>query len=109
MMMSQPEGMMDASATMEGMRSPLNPTDMAAMQEQGPQIDPERTTVRQILEMQGIDVDGPVMQLEKLMSQQVHNADIGNKMSAVAQAPPAANPLSGGMGPGEAGLDGLMH
>lgn len=89
-----------ADQTMESMRSPLNPTDMAAMQEQGPPIDPNQTTVREVLAMQGIDVDGPVSQLVKFSRKQMQNADMGNKMQAMGQSAPAPNPMDQKMGGG---------
>jgi hypothetical protein len=87
-----------ADQVMESMRSPLNPADLAVMNEQGPQIDPNTTTVRQLFEMQGINVDGPVIQLVHKLEQDVGNADMGNKVNAMAQAGPAQNPLEAKMG-----------
>lgn len=110
--MEQPPMGPDAGQVMDQMRSPMNPADMAAMSEQGPQIDPSTTTVRQLMEMQGINVDGPVSQLIEKVQEMEGNADMGNKMEAMAGAPPAPNPMTakmqqGGMPPGGGGSPGL--
>lgn len=112
-----PGGQPDAGQVMDNMRSPMNPTDMAAMQEQGPQIDPNTTTVRELMMMQGIDVDGPVSQLIQKVQEMEHNADPVNKAQAMAQAPPMHNPMQDKMGAmpqggpppgGDPGLDDIL-
>jgi hypothetical protein len=92
---------------MESMRSPLNPTDLAVMSEQqGQQIDPQRTTVRELFAMQGVDVDGPVIQLVQKMEKDMGNANPANKMQAMAQSAPAPNPMDAKMQGGSAGGPG---
>jgi len=96
--------------------SMMNPVDMAAMKQesqmgQGPMagLSPN-TTVREFLGKLGVDVDGPVSQLQKLVQDQVQKANPVSKMSNIAN-----NPAPGGGGgqapppmPDKAGLDALM-
>lgn len=82
-------------------RSMFNPDDLAAAATQG-QITPDMT-IRQFLEMNGMDVEGPVTQLVEWQMSQMDKADPLNKMKAIAgQGKPAggANMPMQGQPPG---------
>ena len=86
-------------------QSLLNPTDLAVMkQEMNPNM-----TVRDFLTQMGIDVDGPVTQLEQFAQKQVQNATAMGKMKNMAQAPPVGGPAPapGPTGP-PPGMDKLL-
>ena len=71
-------------SAMRSSESPLNPTDMMFRQSQGRGVGPD-TTIRQFLQSYGVDVDGPVSQLQKL----AQNARPQGKMQGMAGGRPA--------------------
>lgn len=99
-------GQPDARQAMEQNRSLLNPTDAAAMAQQG-KIRGDMS-VRELFANLGIDVDGPATQLIKFSQKQMENAKMGKKMQSMAAArpapePPAGGPAQGGPPPGGGG------
>lgn len=68
-------------------RSMLNPTDVAAMGATG-QIRPDMT-VREFLESQGVDVEGPVQQLRDLAGKQTQTATALGKARVMGAQRPA--------------------
>jgi len=67
---------------MDETKSMMNPTDLAGIAESG-EITPDMS-IRQFLEMNGMDVEGPVTQLVEWQMKQMENADPLNKMKAIA-------------------------
>jgi len=96
--MGMPQGGMQggppADQVMKQMRSPMNPTDIAAMGQEQP-VDMQNMTLGQFLKTRGLDVNGPVSQLVQFVQQSQQNANVGNKMKAMSQASPAEDPLAG--------------
>ena len=97
-------------------RSMLNPTDVAAMKQEGGLQ--AGMSVREFLGRFGVDVDGPVEQLTKLAQKQGQNANVLTKMQNIAGQPGAMGSKMGppGMGspapqgpPSAGGLQGLMR
>ena len=69
--------------------SVFNPVDAAAMKSPGHPmyIDPNKTTVRQYLEMNGMNLDGPVgPEFTKFAQSQASKANPINKMVGIGQA-----------------------
>jgi len=110
-----------AGQIMKEKQSFLNPSDMGAMSADGAIT--ADMSIRQFLESQGMDVEGPVTQLVQWQMSQMENADPLNKMKAIAgqgganmqsagQPPRAGGGLPQGrkpaMGAGLAGLQGAM-
>ena len=106
---------------MKEKQSFLNPSDMGAMSADGAIT--ADMSIRQFLESQGMDVEGPVTQLVEWQMSQMENADPLNKMKAIAgqgganMQPSGQPPRAGGglpqgrkppMGTGLAGLQGAM-
>lgn len=81
---SPPGGGSGMQSAMRSSESPLNPTDMMFRQSQGRGVGPD-TTIRQFLQSYGVDVDGPVSQLQKL----AQNASPQGKMQGMAGGRPA--------------------
>lgn len=107
-------------------KSMFNPTDLAGIAESG-EVTPDMT-IRQFIEMNGMDVEGPVTQLVEWQMSQMDKADPMNKMKAIAgqgKPPGGANmptqgqPLGAGsrlpqgrkpaVGPGISGLRSAMQ
>lgn len=89
--------------------SMMNPTDLAGMQPQMQGVQ----TVRQFMEKVGIDVDGPVSQLEEFGKKQLAGAKPMDKMRNIAGGgmPPGGAPPGGppGAPPGAPpGMDNLL-
>jgi hypothetical protein len=65
----------------------FNPVDIAAMKTPGNpgQIDPQTTTIREFFDQQGVDVDGPLVQLVRFAQNQRQKANPINKMQGIAQ------------------------
>ncbi|MFA5376774.1 MAG: hypothetical protein WC455_13580 [Dehalococcoidia bacterium] len=106
---------------MKEKQSFLNPSDMGAMAADGAVT--ADMSIRQFLESQGMDVEGPVTQLVEWQMKQMENADPLNKMKAIAgqgganmqpsgQPPAPAGRMPQGkkpaMGAGLSGLQGAM-
>ena len=100
------EGQAAIGAMKENM-SAFNPVDRAAMKSPGHPgyMDPQKTTVRQYFEQNGVDVDGPIIQLVKFAQDQATKANPINKMVNIGRAgqekgamvPPA--PMAQGQAP----------
>jgi hypothetical protein len=88
----------------------FNPTDATIMRESG-QFNPNMT-VRDFFAQNGVDVDGPVIQLLKFVKDQAQKANPLNKMKAMAGGGPQGQPPQApqGMPPGapQEGLGGLV-
>jgi hypothetical protein len=90
----------------------FNPADAAMMKQEG-SLNPDMS-VRQFLETQGIDVEGPVTQLLKFAKDQIDKAKPVNKMAAIAgqAAAPLPQGIPQGAPQGQAmggpGLGGLL-
>jgi hypothetical protein len=76
---------------MEQMRSPMNPADLAAMKQSG-KIS-RNLSIREYFANLGVDVDGPATQLVEMAKRQMQNADPRNKMKALANSNPPADPV----------------
>ena len=102
--------------------STMNPADMAAMKQAGENgmgkmanVGPD-TTIRDFFSRLGVDVDGPVTQLQQFAQNEIEKGDPLNKMENIAATTPPsagdANPPPqappGGMPSAAPGLDGLM-
>jgi len=92
-------------------RSVMNPTDVSVMAGRG-QMGGDMS-VRDFFGQFGVDVDGPVSQLQKFASDQQSKADPLNKMASIANAGGGqrANPMPQGRKPAvesSGGLEGLM-
>lgn len=112
----------DPMAAMKDNMSMMNPVDIAGMKSPNHPgyIDPQKTTVREYFEKNGVDVDGPIVQLVKFAQDQAGKANPIQKMRNIAgagQSPGGAPPPApgGGMpqgggpgGPGGSGLEALM-
>jgi hypothetical protein len=87
-------------------RSPFNPTDIA-MEVQDGNLD-QKMSVGDFLERIGIDVNGPMSQLQTFMGRGLRNADPTNKMKdiAAAKGQPQNTPTQAG-GPRE-GFDDII-
>jgi hypothetical protein len=81
-------------------QSLMNPADLAAMKQTG-DVTPNMT-VRDLLQKMGIDVDGPVSQLQEFAKKQVQGATGLGKMNSIAGMPggQGAPPPTPGPGPG---------
>ena len=86
----------------------LNPTDRTMLKQSG-RISPE-TPIREYFGMLGVDVDGPISQLNEMFKDQVNKADPVEKMKrlggapGMGQAPPPQMPGQGmpqGQGSGD--------
>ena len=75
--------------------SPFNPTDLGMMKQN---MSPDMS-VRDFMSQMGIDVDGPVSQLEQLAGKQTSNATGLGKMRNIAKAPPMGGAPMGPSGP----------
>ena len=115
-----------AMQALKGNASMFNPVDIAGMRSPGHpmHIDPQKTTIREYLTQQGVDVDGPVIQLVKFAQDQAGKANPINKMQNMAQqggggmpvppggqmkppqGPPGGSPVGGSSG---GGLESLMR
>ena len=84
--MTPPPGGNPADA-MRSQRSWLNGTDVAAEMGENP-MDPQNTTVRELLERMGIQVDGPAIQLIQWQQKQMQNKNPATK-GPPQGAPPA--------------------
>lgn len=103
----------DTGQAMESMRSAFNPTDAAAMNKDlGP-----NPTIREVYAKMGVDVDGPISQLQNMLGKQVQNASMDKKMQAMAGTKPPPDPVAGMGGgnmpagqpkPMKQGLEALM-
>lgn len=93
---------------MDAQRSLLNPTDLSNAASSG-QIDPRKTTIRQFFAQQGVNVDGPLIELLKLYQGERSKANPLEKMKALApeQGPPAPPQAPAGQ-PAEANLESLL-
>ncbi len=99
--------------------SMFNGRDAGLMQSTG-QLSPNMS-VRQFLEAQGVDVEGPVTQLVDMAKKQVENANPMNKMRNIAadtalqkggqpNAQPGVKPMVAPPGqPSPAGMEGLIN
>jgi hypothetical protein len=107
---------------LKGNASMFNPVDIAGMKSPGHpmHVDPQKTTIRDYFKQQGVDVDGPVIQLVKFAQDQAGKANPINKMQNIAEqggggvpVPPGGQmrPPQGGPGgsPGGGGLESLMR
>ena len=76
-----------AMQALRGNASIFNPVDIAGMRSPGHpmHIDPQKTTIRDYFKQQGVDVDGPVIQLVKFAQDQAGKANPINKMQNMAQ------------------------
>ena len=109
-----------ATQSLKDNASIFNPVDIAGMRSPGHpmNIDPQKTTIRQYFQQNGVDVDGPVIQLVKFAKDQAGKANPINKMQNMAgsanQGVPVP-PMSGGMkgpppgGSGGGGLEEMMR
>lgn len=105
-----------AVAGVEKNRSILNPTDAATMGARG-QMDPNMS-IRDWLGQFGVDVEGPVGQLQQFMKKQSQNANPLTKMQNIAQSgggapggaprPPTGGPPPMGGAPPQQGVQDLM-
>ena len=77
----------------------LNPTDLAGMKQQG--VARPGMTVRDFMQKMGIDVDGPVEQLQQFARKQTQNATAMGKMNTMAARGPQQQ--MGGRPPGGPG------
>lgn len=77
-----------AIGAMKDNMSAFNPVDRAAMKSPGHPgyMDPQKTTVRQYFEQNGVDVDGPIIQLVKFAQDQATKANPINKMVNIGRA-----------------------
>lgn len=82
--MPKPKSANPTQQAIEDTRSMLNPTDLAAIKQEG-EITPDMS-IRDFFQTQGIDVDGPVSQLVEWNMKQIENADPLNKMKAIASS-----------------------
>ncbi len=109
---ARPSGPGPATAAIEKNRSILNPTDAATMQARG-QMDPNMS-IRDWLGQFGVDVEGPVGQLQQFMKKQSQNANPLTKMQNIAQggrgggAPAGAPRQPMGGAPPQQGVADLM-
>ena len=99
--------------------SVLNPAD-AQLQFASGQVTPNMT-IREFLAKQGIDVDGPISQLQGFLEKQQQNANPINKMRNISadtalqkgggpQSMPGVKPMVAPPGqPSPAGMEGLMN
>lgn len=69
----------------EANRSMMNPTDVASMASRG-KLRPDMT-VRELFSQFGVDVDGPVAQLDVFKQKTIENADPIKKMQNIAGQP----------------------
>lgn len=110
-------GPSSAVAAVEKNRSILNPTDAATMGARG-QMDPNMS-IRDWLGQFGVDVEGPVVQLQQFMKKQSQNANPLTKMQNIAQggggapagaprAPMGGSPPQRGGAPPQQGVADLM-
>lgn len=101
-------GSMDPTSNLEANRSVANPTDLAAMQQNG-QIGGDMS-VRQFLENLGIDVEGSAQQLVELQKKHMQNASPTGKMMNMAQGASPSIPQQGRRPMAEtSGLEGLRQ
>jgi len=92
-------------------RSMMNPTDASVMMSRG-DIN-QNMTVRDFFTKFGVDVDGPVAQLQQFAGDQANKANPLTKMSAIANSGgrPGQPPMPQGRKPAvqsQGGLGGLM-
>lgn len=111
-----------ATQSLKDNASIFNPVDIAGMKSPGHPmyVDPQKTTIRDYFKQNGVDVDGPVIQLVKFAQNQAGKANPINKMQGMAKS---ANqgvpvpPMSGGGQPpggspgasGGGGLEEMMR
>lgn len=121
MPVGMPTGMPDeAGAKIEGARSIFNPADAAMMKTRGDVT--AQMTIRDFLQKEGLNVDGPLTQLVDYAKTQLKNASpVGKAQEIGGGMPPAGGPMGGppmapaggpppgGMPPGgQPGLSGLL-
>jgi len=101
---------------MKSNMSIMNPVDMAGMKSPNHPgyIDPQKTTVRQYFQQNGVDVDGPVIQLVKFAQDQAGKANPIQKMRNISGqgggspgGMPPPQPQAGGQPGGAQGGSGL--
>jgi hypothetical protein len=107
-----PQGMPQGGGALRATESMLNPQDMARKATAG-EISPQ-TTVRDFLGQMGIDVDGPVSQLQGVMRNQAQNATMLGKAQTLrggAGNQPMQRQVPGPVGgpPTGRGLDELLR
>ena len=83
----QPGGMPQGDPIRDNM-SMANPADLALMQKEGGMS--RNMSVRDFLSSKGIDVDGPISQLEEFGKKQIQNSTMMGKAKSIGPSPGGA-------------------